>query len=436
MGCVCSKQAKKHTKERTISVTNHMVALTSSTLGVLDLGPSKAQQKEGESESGEQKELNVSDEVIKSKKWTEKSVTQVESAERVAEVEPMTINAWELMQGLDEEDGGVDQSKRSSLEEEKVKFTPKKAASEVGNGRHNQGQQQRFGKENGMNVRSGKMRMNEVSTSSPLRELNVNDNCSNGISPEIGCRGGSGSVPCKRVSKRGMTDLKVASARRLNSKIRLSMDLITEPQSPLFSPQLVATLEKALENLSEEEWNFIRKSEGGFHHGEKKKCKDEDDPLESFEVKCPPGGADAVVLYTTTLRGIRKTFEDCNNVRDTLASYGICISERDVSMHLDFRNELRKLMGKLVTVPRLFIKGRYIGGADEVLRIHEEGELGHLLQGIPTHMPGAICDGCGGVRFVPCLECSGSCKLVNEENRVVRCPECNENGLIQCPICC
>lgn len=57
-----------------------------------------------------------------------------------------------------------------------------------------------------------------------------------------------------------------------------------------------------------------------------------------------------MVLYTTTLRGIRKTFEDCNNVRDALESYEICISERDVSMHLEFRNELRKLMGgKLVT---------------------------------------------------------------------------------------
>ncbi|KAJ6943675.1 hypothetical protein NC652_009203 [Populus alba x Populus x berolinensis] len=31
------------------------------------------------------------------------------------------------------------------------------------------------------------------------------------------------------------------------------------------------------------------------------------DPLSGFEEKCPPGGADSVVLYTTSLRGIRRT---------------------------------------------------------------------------------------------------------------------------------
>lgn len=59
-----------------------------------------------------------------------------------------------------------------------------------------------------------------------------------------------------------------------------------------------------------------------------------------------------------------------------------------------------------------------------------------LLAGIPTAMAGRVCDGCGGVSFVPCMEFSGSCKLVNDDNMVVRCPDCNENGLIQCPICC
>ncbi|URE13132.1 Glutaredoxin [Musa troglodytarum] len=50
--------------------------------------------------------------------------------------------------------------------------------------------------------------------------------------------------------------------------------------------------------------------------------------LRSYQEKCPPGGENTVVLYTTTLRGIRKTFEDCNAVRSTLESYHVRIMER------------------------------------------------------------------------------------------------------------
>ena len=167
------------------------------------------------------------------------------------------------------------------------------------------------------------------------------------------------------------------------------------------------------------------------------KCPPGEHPLENIEEKCPPGGANAVVLYTTTLGVIRKTFDDCKNVRNVLESYGICISERDLSMHLEFGNELRKLMGgKVVTLPTVFIKGKYIGGAEEALRLHEEGKMADLIVGIPNGMAGKICDGCRGFRFVPCLRCSGSCKLVTVDNQFVRCPKCNENGLIQCPACC
>ena len=167
------------------------------------------------------------------------------------------------------------------------------------------------------------------------------------------------------------------------------------------------------------------------------KCPPGEHPLENIEEKCPPGGANAVVLYTTTLGVIRKTFDDCKNVRNVLESYGICISERDLSMHLEFGNELRKLMGgKVVTLPTVFIKGKYIGGAEEALRLHEEGKMADLIVGIPNGMAGKICDGCRGFRFVPCLRCSGSCKLVTMDNQFVRCPKCNENGLIQCHACC
>lgn len=160
--------------------------------------------------------------------------------------------------------------------------------------------------------------------------------------------------------------------------------------------------------------------------------------LEEFEKRCPPGGENAVVIYTTTLRGIRKTFEDCNAVRSALEGAGVWVRERDVSMHLGFKEELRELLrGKEeTTVPRVFVRGRYVGGAEEVLRIHEEGSLCSLVEGLPRARAGAVCDGCGGARFLPCFGCHGSCKKVKEDGKkVVRCPDCNENGLVLCPVC-
>ncbi|XP_077246201.1 glutaredoxin family protein [Tasmannia lanceolata] len=162
--------------------------------------------------------------------------------------------------------------------------------------------------------------------------------------------------------------------------------------------------------------------------------------LDGFDRNCPPGGENAVVIYTTTLRGIRKTFEECNAVRAVFEGCGVWVIERDVSMDLGFREELRDLMkGKEgLIVPRVFVRGRYIGGAEEVLRIHKEGGLFQLIEGLPKSRTGEVCDGCGGVRFLPCFQCSGSCKIVKEDTRMVvrmRCLECNENGLVLCPIC-
>ncbi|XP_009613385.1 uncharacterized protein At5g39865-like [Nicotiana tomentosiformis] len=175
-----------------------------------------------------------------------------------------------------------------------------------------------------------------------------------------------------------------------------------------------------------------------------------DSKLDGFENLCPPNGEDKIVIYTTTLRGVRRTFEACNAVRSAIEGLGVLYSERDISMDRGFRDELKELMkGKKSTElipPRVFFKGRYIGGAEEVMRIVEEGNLGDLLQGLPKVKAGFVCDGCGGVRFLPCFACNGSCKMVmvvkedmeQKEGRtlVVKCTECNENGLVLCPICC
>ncbi|XP_071730633.1 uncharacterized protein At3g28850-like [Rutidosis leptorrhynchoides] len=172
--------------------------------------------------------------------------------------------------------------------------------------------------------------------------------------------------------------------------------------------------------------------------------------LDGFESICPPKGENKVVIYTTSLRGVRKTFEACNAVRAVLEGFGVFYCERDISMDRGFRDELWELMKekeKLELVPpRVFVKGRYIGGSDELLRIVEEGYLGHLLEGLPKLKAGYVCEVCGGARFLPCNGCNGSCKMVkvlkqiDDEEQLekivnVKCTDCNENGLVRCPVC-
>ncbi|CAN1248616.1 Uncharacterized protein At3g28850 [Linum perenne] len=161
---------------------------------------------------------------------------------------------------------------------------------------------------------------------------------------------------------------------------------------------------------------------------------------------------DRVIVYFTSLRGVRKTYEDSCHVRVILKGLGVRVDERDVSMHSGFKEELRQLLGGGgFSLPRVFIGNKYIGGADEIRQMHEEGTLEKAVGGCEK----ADDD-------VPCETCSGSCKIYYEEeeeeeeeeedededgeeveegNQVVdygfqRCPDCNENGLIRCPICC
>ncbi|CAN4113931.1 unnamed protein product [Withania somnifera] len=168
---------------------------------------------------------------------------------------------------------------------------------------------------------------------------------------------------------------------------------------------------------------------------------EENKNLDDFEYKCPPGGKDTIIFYTTSLRGIRKTFEDCNMIRFLLESFRVVYYERDVSIHIEYRDELWRILGGRIIPPRLFVKGRNIGGAEEVVGLHEKGILKKLLHGIPLISSNFPCKGCCGIRFVLCLSCHGCCKITDQDQGKdtngyrIRCPKCNENGLIKCPVC-
>jgi len=151
------------------------------------------------------------------------------------------------------------------------------------------------------------------------------------------------------------------------------------------------------------------------------------------------GTEERIVVYLTSLRGVRRTFEDCNAVRMILKGFRVWVDERDVSMDIAYREELQRALGERhVSLPQVFVRGKYVGGAEVIKHLFETGELAKIiLEGFPRLKPGFVCELCGDARFVPCENCSGSRKVFDEdEGSLKRCLECNENGLLRCPYCC
>ncbi|XP_020213012.1 uncharacterized protein At5g39865 [Cajanus cajan] len=377
MGCVSSKHMKKDLKQEHVPDTNgygyvnHVVSLTSSTYGALTLDKEKDQ--------------------------PTNTVEESKTSPPRTHQQPEVINAWELMEGLEE---GAPISKKSP------KSTPFLRGFTAADAKTPFKFLTQFGSPKSLKKFTGKENMGILKPTAGVRRLNYN------FSPK-GILKPSNSSPIRRNS--------------------FGSDIKRRSPSPLFDPELLASYEK---ELSEEEEQIKRMVWATPKTRRVRKSLDSQSFINTFEQKCPPGGENSVVIYTTTLRGIRKTFEECNKVRCVIESYCVHVVERDVSMDSGFKEELRKLMGtNEVKVPVVFVKGRIVGGAEEVVKLEEEGKLGVLFEGLP---PKALeeCGGCGGVRFVMCVECNGSCKVLDGNGKkTLRCGQCNENGLVQCPLC-
>ncbi|CAN6178698.1 unnamed protein product [Urochloa humidicola] len=260
------------------------------------------------------------------------------------------------------------------------------------------------------------------------------------------------------------------------------------PGSPVFDPEILDAFRKAFDELAPDSPlpDFVKRGDaGGGNDVEKREIqmfpgivrarvsvlqekinaktkKPSNKASPAPAAPPPPESAGRVVVYLTSLRGIRQTYEDCWSTTTVLRGYGVLVDERDQSMHAGFKHELHAALGgddagdggraPPPKLPQVFADGRHLGGAEEVRRLHEAGELAAALEacdaapcagkgGAGGGAQDACCSGCGGVRFVPCDACSGSCKVFVEDDdgdsdgAFRRCPKCNENGLVRCPVC-
>ncbi|KAJ1270887.1 hypothetical protein BS78_06G085000 [Paspalum vaginatum] len=413
---------------------DHVVSLTSTTYGVLDLHPKNGAPAAAASEEKDEKEKEPppppQDKPI-SKEWKRASMRPpplvVPSADRKPAGKPEpgsgleVINAWEIMAGLEEEDAGSPAKKPSKpgrWSPARVLAmalpSPKRSAARRKNtpGKENSPLQRGSG-----NTGSGKdSKPGGGSVDNSDRVLRPYNSIDNSKLSMASRRFSPGSA--RIVRKPGAAAAETGGNGVSSSRRSLS---------PLFDPELLASIERELS----EEGAHIKRMVGS----EKPRHPKAAPPAIVAEGKCPPGGADAVVLYTTTLRGIRRTFEECNAVRAAVEAHDVKVIERDVSMDSGYREELRRLLGgREVRVPAVFVRGRHVGGAAEVARLEEEGKLRALLEGLPRAR--VWCAGCAGVRFVMCRDCNGSRKVLDAQRKeTVKCGECNENGLVRCPIC-
>ncbi|GJM86846.1 hypothetical protein PR202_ga02741 [Eleusine coracana subsp. coracana] len=187
------------------------------------------------------------------------------------------------------------------------------------------------------------------------------------------------------------------------------------PGSPEFDPDIIAAFRKALDEDA-----AVKKRDGKADEEEEEEVGVKKREIQKFpgivrarvsafqqridaklaklapspppQAPSPPDSARKVVIYLTSLRGIRKTYEDCWSTRSILQGYGVRVDERDLSMHT-------RVQGRAPRGARVFTDGReHLGGAEEVRRMHEAGELSRELEACEMAPPPGVGPGKGGAR--------------------------------------
>ena len=72
-----------------------------------------------------------------------------------------------------------------------------------------------------------------------------------------------------------------------------------------------------------------------------------------------------MIVYLTSFRGVRRTFEECHYVKTVLYNFRVKVDERDIYMNKHFYKELKNRLeedrSSKLSVPQVFIDGQHIG---------------------------------------------------------------------------
>ncbi|XP_028272759.1 glutaredoxin domain-containing cysteine-rich protein 1 [Parambassis ranga] len=150
-----------------------------------------------------------------------------------------------------------------------------------------------------------------------------------------------------------------------------------------------------------------------------------------------------IVIYTTSFRVVRTTFERCELVRKIFQNHRVKFVEKNIALDSEYGKELEercRRVGEPPSLPVVFIDGHYLGGAEKILGMNESGELQDLLTKIERVQHPQTCQTCGGFAFIPCPTCHGSKMSVfrncfTDSFKALKCTSCNENGLQACASC-
>ncbi|XP_021417219.2 glutaredoxin domain-containing cysteine-rich protein 1 [Oncorhynchus mykiss] len=89
-----------------------------------------------------------------------------------------------------------------------------------------------------------------------------------------------------------------------------------------------------------------------------------------------------IVIYTTSFRVVRATFERCELVRKIFSNHRVKFLEKNIALDCEYGKDLEercKHVGEPPSLPVVFIDGHYLGGAEKILGMNESGELQDLL---------------------------------------------------------
>lgn len=78
-----------------------------------------------------------------------------------------------------------------------------------------------------------------------------------------------------------------------------------------------------------------------------------------------------MIVYTTSMGIVRKTFTDCANVKQILKTLLVKYEERDIFMSAAYQQEIRdRLQCDEIKVPQLFVDGQHIGVSNYSLKFY------------------------------------------------------------------